>query len=109
MSSSGKEWIAEIKRYQSLNENGDLYVCDLHFNPNDITKNTKKTILRKNAVPSIPYVSHSLTLNKNYYYLPRKFNLLIGSLNTDKKHHHVCKSTKKSSNETIVLVTPLKK
>lgn len=54
-----KEWINIIKQHQSINENHKLYICDLHFNPEDIKVKNSKTSLLKNAVPHIKYVSYN--------------------------------------------------
>lgn len=44
-----KDWLDKIKQNQPLKETEHLYVCDLHFNENDIKKTTKKVILKKDA------------------------------------------------------------
>lgn len=49
-------WLTLIREHQPINKIGrTLYICDLHFNANDIKKSSKKTVLNKNAVPNIGY------------------------------------------------------
>lgn len=51
-----KVWIDIIRNHQQLEEKNRLYICDLHFKPDDVQKHRKKTVLRKEAVPSLKYV-----------------------------------------------------
>lgn len=48
-------WINVITNYQIIPQNQRLFICDLHFDVNDIKLHAKKTVLRKNAVPAIKY------------------------------------------------------
>lgn len=45
------EWKNIIRQHQELNKTGKLYICDLHFNEEDIQRHKTKTTLRKNAIP----------------------------------------------------------
>lgn len=51
-----KVWLDVIKKYQPISENGQIYICDLHFDLNDICKGKIKSTVRKGAVPNLEYV-----------------------------------------------------
>lgn len=51
-----------IGRHQRLQENCKLYICDLHFNQNDIRQTDKKCVLQRNAKPFIMYVLLGITV-----------------------------------------------
>lgn len=50
------QWIEIIERHQLLKKDAKLYICDLHFNQNDVHKKGKISVLQKNAKPNIMYV-----------------------------------------------------
>lgn len=61
-----KSWIDIIKNHQPINENIQLYVCDLHFNPSDIRMGRTKSTLRRGAVPNIKYVPRFTVDSEDY-------------------------------------------
>lgn len=50
------EWLDAIKKHQTLSENRHLYICDVHFDLNDICKRERNSTVRKGAVPKLEYV-----------------------------------------------------
>lgn len=50
---SRSEWKTLIRNQQILDENRNLYICDLHFKATDLQKSNGKFLLRKNAVPML--------------------------------------------------------
>lgn len=69
-----KEWINVIKMHQPLNEIDGLYVCDLHFDPENIQKHKTKVTLRRNARLNIGYVLNYF--NSKFFKVPKKFKIL---------------------------------
>lgn len=59
----GREWVDVIKRHQPISENSQIYICDLHFDLNDICKGKTKSTVRKGAVPNLAYVFHILIVD----------------------------------------------
>lgn len=45
-----------IRNYQTLDSNHRLYICDLHFDPNNLQRKNGKFILQKSAEPAFLYV-----------------------------------------------------
>lgn len=60
---SRKGWIDIIRKYQALDESYQLYICDLHFNQNELRKTNKKTTLYKSANPCFLYVLYFFHVN----------------------------------------------
>lgn len=60
-----KKWINIIKRLQPLPTNKRLFVCDLHFNSNDIRKSASHTSLKKDALPCVRYLNDNKCMMNN--------------------------------------------
>lgn len=55
---NGKErqkWIPMIQKHQTLNLNQTIYICDLHFNPNDLYRHGDSLRPKKNVSPQFWY------------------------------------------------------
>lgn len=50
-----------------MHENHTLYICDLHFNSNDVNKTQKRCVLRKNATPIMRFVLICLVIFGLYF------------------------------------------
>lgn len=48
-----QKWIDEIKINQELDTTCTVYICDLHFNPCDLTKIGKSFRPKKDVLPQI--------------------------------------------------------
>lgn len=76
-----KEWLDFIKKYQPIVENTQIFICDLHFNLNDIRIGKTKCTVRKGAVPILGYVFSNfdsmLLLYSPFLRLPTDTNLLL--------------------------------
>lgn len=46
-----QKWKTEIQGYQTLDTSHIAYICDLHFNKNDLTKNGEHYRPKKNVLP----------------------------------------------------------
>lgn len=48
-----QKWIQKIRTYQTLDTTHTVYICDLHFNENDLTKNGKSFRPKTNVLPQL--------------------------------------------------------
>lgn len=48
-----QKWISVIAAHQSLKDVKTIHICDLHFDPKDLTKNGKHWRPKKNILPRI--------------------------------------------------------
>lgn len=52
-----QSWIKEIESYQTISTGSKkIYICDLHFDSNDLVKNGKFLHPKKNIVPKFRYI-----------------------------------------------------
>lgn len=49
-------WLDVIRAYQPVEVGKALYICDLHFRPNDLLKNGKYLRPKKQILPHLKYV-----------------------------------------------------
>lgn len=51
-----QKWIPIIAAQQRLKKGKSIYICDLHFDPNDLVKNGKTLRPKKNILPRMRYI-----------------------------------------------------
>lgn len=51
-----QRWLPVIEAHQALDTEKTVHICDLHFHPNDLTKNGMTYRPKKNILPQLGYV-----------------------------------------------------
>lgn len=56
-----QRWKSMIQEHQKIDEKKSIYICDLHFNRNDLVQNGKSLRPKKNILPFLRYIIGQIT------------------------------------------------